>query len=267
MTTAPPRTDQHHALEKLIAISDITTGRYSMRWSLDETQLADLAASMSQVGLINPVTVTQHDQITHLVSGHRRCAAAELLGWTHIRARIIQRDDPALWATAWAENAARDDITPVDQAHWLARYLEHTGTSQAEAARQLGMSPQSLSETLGINAYPADVLDALQAGSIQARVARELSRIDDPPTRQFYARQAAEYGCTARTASEWVRNWNAGSLPSDQHDNGGEPAHSGQPIPATHQVLCAACHNPIIGGSVLVSCCATCARMIAAPGQ
>ena len=254
---APPA-----ATEQMIPLSSIHTGDLSMRTALHQGKLADLAQSLSSCGLINAVVVIRHEGTFELVAGHRRCAAAEMLGWKEIRAQIREADDFQAAEIAWAENAARDEVSVVDQARWIAAAMARYGLNQTTMAQQLQLSPSHLSGILATLRYPDTLREALEAGAVNHGVARALSQIDDEPTLDYYLQQAAEFGCTARTAEEWVRNWKVSKLTSEtlQSQAGDTP-----PL-GTHATIyaktCPVCRSPITGPSVHFEACTGCAHVI-----
>jgi len=248
-----------------IPLTQIHTSAIAMRTSLDNEELADLASSMSSDGLINPILVTVETDGYRLIAGHRRCAAAESLGWKTITATIAHLDPLAQARAAWSENAHRADITPMDRASWLRAQLETTQCTQSELARQLQMPISTLSELLATLDYPEPLRDAIQSGQLQPRAARELAQIDDDTVRHYYTAQAIEYGATTRTIAEWVRQFRASCIPAgnpaDQVDPSGQLS-----LPETEYIaVCPGCHQAITNRVAILRVCHDCAQAILAP--
>lgn len=261
MTTAK-RTAKPATTERTLRLDQIDIGPLAMRTAMDHGELTELATSLSTYGQLNAVVVIAKADRFELVAGHRRCAAAEMLGWTEVRASVRSADDFQAFGIAWTENAARADVTVTDQARFIAAMMERTQLSQNQTAATLGMSAGHLSDVLSTLAYPAELREALEAGAISARVARELNRIDDEAVRTYYLGQAAEFGCSVRAAVEWVRTWQQSRLVNSA-DAGGtyEPAAPGAPAPSTTEI-CSACRLEIRGSITWLKCCPSCSHMI-----
>jgi ParB family chromosome partitioning protein len=248
-----------------VEISTLRTGKLNMRRALDPAALTELSLSFSRSGQLNPINVVRVDGGFEIVCGHRRTAAADLLGWTHLDAFIEERDDPTLWALAWAENYNRDDVAVTDQAEWLQRMKDQNGWTSHQLASVTGMSDSQVSDILGTLKYPEPLREALDAGAITLAVARAFNRIDDPATQVFYLQHACLHGCTARAAEEQVRNWKIAQMPAgDSVDElATEGAATATFLPGMH--VCAACLTPTPNGVVPVYVCPSCAQTILNP--
>lgn len=229
-----------------------------MRTSLDNTKLQELALSLSQYGQLNPIYVHGTPGEYELIAGHRRTAAAELLGWTHIEARIVSRDAPALWAMAWTENEARDGIAVTDKARWLSAMKQRNGWTQAQTAEILHMAQSQVSEILATLEYSPRLTEALEAGAISYGAARAIHRVTDADYQAYLIDQAAEFGCSARTAEEWYRQWRLSKLPPPDPTPDADAPQLADSGPATLMQICAGCHNASRYGLQLLPLCPTC---------
>lgn len=255
MAAKPPRI---HALP----LDKIRPGQLAMRAALDNGQLADLATSLSQVGLLNPVRVRESDGGYELIAGHRRCAAAESLGWTEIPA-IIDSSDPIKQSVmAWTENHDREGITALDQAAWIQATMQRHGWNQTTAARTLGLSPAHVSELLATLDYPANLRAALDGGAVSHAVARELNRITDPTSLEYHLAQAVEYGCSYRTAQEWVRNWRMAQLQTMPDLPTPDATPAGELIQGANTWICHACREARQDWPVVIRVCSQCSAII-----
>lgn len=244
----------------LLPLSDVRPGPLAMRAALDPVELNALALSLSAVGQLNPIQVHAVEDGYEVIAGHRRCAAAEGLGWTSIEARVVRRDLPALWSMAWAENEARAGVAITDRAEWLSRMQSTNGWTQSQLAEILGIGRSHLSEILGTLDYPPRLREALDAGAISHGVARTLARCSDPAYQEWLIDQAAENGCTVRFAEEMVRNWKVSQMPTPDV---GRDAPDAVPAPGL-LTTCACCHQTSRAGLLLLSVCPSCADAITA---
>lgn len=248
-----------------IPLNQLSTGKLNMRRAMDEGALTELSLSFSRSGQLNPINVVRVDEGYEIVCGHRRTAAAELLGWTHLDAFIEQRDDPTLWAMAWGENYNRDDVSITDQAEWLQRMKEQNGWTSHQLAAVTGMSDSAVSDILGTLKYAEPLREALDAGAISLGVARAFHRIEDPATQLYYTEHACIHGCTARAAEEQVRNWKLSQMPDSQADHADAVDAPGPPQILAGMHTCAACLTPTPHGVVPVYVCPSCAQTITNP--
>lgn len=249
-------------VDQEVSLAAIRVGDLNMRSQMSESELTDLATSMSQLGLINAIQVIPAADGYDLVAGHRRCAAAEMLGWSTIRARVLSSDPLQAAAIAWSENHAREGVTIMDQARWIRAMMDRTHANQATTANLLGMSPSHLSEVLATLTYPEELQEALACGAVNHGVARAFARISDDAARSYYLSQALEHGASVRVAEQWASYWKSGQLQT----NGSTPPPDDElmpPQPATTYLhTCGVCGQPVDGAPVLVMTCGGCAHTI-----
>src|SRR5574341_145193 len=114
-----------------LPIAEIDPNPFQPRRDFDETELAELAASIKSAGLLQPVLVRERaDGRYELIAGERRLRACRSLGWTTIPAVKREVDDRTLLTLALVENLQRDDLSPVDEASGYRRLIDEFGLSQ-----------------------------------------------------------------------------------------------------------------------------------------
>jgi ParB family chromosome partitioning protein len=155
------------------------------RKSFDQSELAELAATMAEQGQLQPILVRRDPTGTArwmIVAGERRWRAAVANGWRTILA--IEHEGDAEVASL-IENLQRVDLNPVEEARGLQRLIGEKGWSQTQAARTLGKSKGAVSSLLRILSLPNDVLEAVLTSelAIPKNVLVELARIEEPSTR------------------------------------------------------------------------------------
>ena len=148
------------------------------RKQFDETALHELAASIEQHGLIQPVTVKALEGDTFiLVAGERRYRAHQLLGRTTIAALITQGNPDEI---ALIENLQREDLNPVETAEALATMMERHQYSQEDLGRTIGKSRVTINELLRLNTLPQKIKEECRTSdTLRKSVLIELARLDD----------------------------------------------------------------------------------------
>ncbi|MBC8078991.1 MAG: ParB/RepB/Spo0J family partition protein [Gorillibacterium sp.] len=147
---------------------------------MDEKHLAALAASIAEIGVLEPILVHKHEhQRFMLIAGHQRLAAAEMAGLKSIPARILPAHMINILAAAVTENMLRQDLDVIEIARALDK-LAGMGADRNNLCVFSGMSKSSVSELIRINRIPWEVLeDCLRTGKTKKRFLIQLSRCGD----------------------------------------------------------------------------------------
>jgi ParB family chromosome partitioning protein len=173
-----------------IEVEKIHPNPYQPRKEFDERHLQDLADSIRQYGVLQPLVVTRKDAPRpdggldveyELIAGERRLRASKIAGVQRVPA-IIQSGvaDPRLkLELAIIENLQREDLNPVDRALSFARLANEFGLKHVEIAKKVGKSREYVSNSLRLLALPSDILDALSSGRITEGHARPLMMLGD----------------------------------------------------------------------------------------
>lgn len=169
-----------------IALALIDPDPNNPRTSQDDAALTELAASMRENGLLQPILVTPTMAPLYVcrykvVVGHRRLAAAALLGWETIPAQIAApKAEAETRLVQLVENLQREDLSPIDLARGLNQALQG-GMTQADLARRLGKSQPWVSNTIRLLGLPEEVQALLASGALTARHGRALLQWADRP--------------------------------------------------------------------------------------
>lgn len=200
---------------KKILIDLVDDPQVPMRTQVDDSALEDLAESIRTNGLIQPIILKEKNGRFEVVAGHRRLRAHRLLKLTHIEAIIKEYSDEQAESAKVHENLFREDVNPVDQAVFLARYIERTKSDLPAVARMLNRTPEWVEGRLQILKYPDYLVDEVYNGKISLGVASWLAQIPSEATRQEYTRFAALQGINIKTARRWFELAAAGTLPEN----------------------------------------------------
>jgi ParB/RepB/Spo0J family partition protein len=190
---------------EFIPVDSVKVPDDRLRKVVDSVALAELKESIRAHGVLVPITVADAGEHYELVCGYRRLLAVRELALAEVPAVIVEKSGAWRdWATL-TENRVREPVNAVDEALWFKSRVESTSTSQHEVARNLGVSPEYLSQRLGVLKWPGEVRAALAEGLIGFAVAREIAAITDEQWRAQALKAAVFSGCTARQAAEWRR--------------------------------------------------------------
>jgi len=183
-----------------IPVDRIAPNPRQPRRRFDEAALAELAASLAEHGMLQPVVVGEDGQGGYvLIAGERRWRAARLAGLPTvpavIRERVEQEEELEL---ALVENLQRQDLTPLEEAQAFEEMRTRFGLSQAEIAARVGRERSTVANALRLLRLPMEIQAMLDEGRLTAGHARALLAFDDDEERLRWARLAAEGGATVR---------------------------------------------------------------------
>lgn len=176
------------------------------RTVFDEEALAELAESIREYGVIQPVTVRKLDSgYYQLIAGERRWRAARLAGLSEIPARIIEADDKLTTELALVENLQREDLNPVEEAHGYRTLMEEYGLTQDEAAQRVGKSRPAVANALRLLSLAPEVLQFVEQGLLSAGHARALVTVKPEELQIDAARQVMKNGLSVRRTEELAK--------------------------------------------------------------
>ena len=162
-----------------IKIDDIRSNPYQPRKTFDTESLNELAKSIKEYGVVQPVIVKKSIKGYELVAGERRTKAAKIAGLDKIPAIIKDFDDQEMMEIALIENIQREDLNPIDEATSINNIIKLRGYTQEEFASKFGKSRTYVTNILGLLKLPDDVKKLVEKKSISMSHARVLSKIED----------------------------------------------------------------------------------------
>lgn len=186
-----------------LPIAELSPDRGQPRKVFDEDALGDLANSIRQHGVLQPILVRPvQDGSYRIVAGERRWRAARLAGLTAVPVTIRDMSDEDAMSIALVENLQREDLNPVEEAEGYRHLAEATGWTQEQIAKQVGRSRPAVANALRLLSLPTEVLSLLRDGRITTGHAKAILAIADDETRVAVAKQVAESGMTVREAEK-----------------------------------------------------------------
>ncbi|MHB8452126.1 MAG: ParB/RepB/Spo0J family partition protein [Mycobacteriales bacterium] len=188
-----------------VAVAAVRPNPRQPRTSFDEDALEELAASIREVGVLQPIVVREVGSDSYeLVMGERRWRAAQHAGLVQIPAIVRDTTDDALLRDALLENLHRQQLNPLEEAAAYQQLLEDFGATHEELAARLGRSRPHISNTLRLLALPPTVQRRLAAGVLSAGHARALLAMPDPSEQEVLAARIVAEGLSVRAVEEAV---------------------------------------------------------------
>lgn len=191
-----------------VPIDHVDPNPQQPRTRLDEGDLGELAASIREVGILQPIIVRAGEEAGRyvLVAGERRLRAADLAGLTQIPAVIRPEAGPESDITeALIENVQREDLSPLEEAAGYQNLLENFGLTHERIAERVGKSRSAVTNTLRLLQLPARIQGMLENGDLSASHARALLGLEDSAYAVHIAERAVTEGWSVRRMEEAVR--------------------------------------------------------------
>ena len=163
-----------------LPISKVEPRLEQPRQYFDEAALQELADSIAQYGLIQPITARRLDTgYYQIIAGERRWRAARLAGLHEVPVRVIEADDRRTAELALVENLQREDLNPIEEAKGYKTLIEEYGLTQEETAKSVGRSRPAVTNALRLLSLSKPVLEMVEKGELSAGHARALVPIED----------------------------------------------------------------------------------------
>lgn len=176
------------------------------RAKFDDGSLRELAASLQQVGMLQPILVRPLEAGRYqLIAGERRYRAAQLAGMATVPAVVRRTEDAELLTEALIENLHRADLGPLEEAAAFDQLLADFGLTHEALAARLGKSRSAISNALRLLALPAPIQARIEQGVLTAGHARALLAMDGPQRQELLAQRIVAEGLSVRATEELVR--------------------------------------------------------------
>lgn len=186
-----------------------------------EEALDELADSIRQHGILQPLSVRRSGGGYVLIAGERRLRAAQLAGITDIPCIIMAMDDKESGMAALVENLQRQDLDFIEEAEGIARLLSDWSMSQEQAARLLGKSQSAIANKLRLLKHSQTVLDALRSSGLTERHGRALLKLPDENTKLAAIREITRQNMTVARTERYIESLLATPAPESPRANVG----------------------------------------------
>ncbi len=160
-----------------VPIEDIIPNRFQPRLNFDENSLKELASSIKEHGIIQPLVLRRLNDKYEIIAGERRYKAAKLAGLTSVPAIITKMDDNTSAEVAIVENVQRKDLSSIEEAKSYKALLDKGYLTQEDLAKKMGLSQSAISNKLRLLSLPLEVQNAIMEGKISERHARSLLQL------------------------------------------------------------------------------------------
>ena len=189
-----------------LPISQVEPGLNQPRKHFDEEALADLAESIRQHGMLQPLTVRRlASGYYQIIAGERRWRAARQAGLEEVPAIIIEADDRKVMEIGLIENLQREDLNPAEEARGYQTLMEEYGLTQEQVAERMGKSRPAVTNTLRLLALPEDLLTMVEEGALSAGHARAILGAPTQALQREVAKHVVERGLSVRQTEALVK--------------------------------------------------------------
>lgn len=193
---------------RIIKIDSIETNPDQPRTRFDQAALQELAASIKNYGVIQPILVTElGDGKYELIAGERRMRASMLAGLSTIPCIVKSFTESDRAEIALIENLQREDLNPVEEAKAYRALMDKSGMTQEELANKLGKSRPAIANSLRLLTLSPNVLELVEAGRLSAGHARTLAVIKDQKVQESYSKAAADKKMSVRQLERMVAHY------------------------------------------------------------
>lgn len=194
-----------------VPLSALRPNPLQPRQEFDETSLGELADSIREKGVLQPILAESDKDGGYLIiAGERRVRAAKLAGLQKIPVIVRQFTTTEKLEIALVENVQREDLSPIEEALAYRRLMEMANLSQEQIALKVGKDRTTVANALRLLKLPDDARDALSRGSISAGHARALLALVNPSDQKVLLRRIVEHGISVREAEAMAGSLNKG---------------------------------------------------------
>ena len=191
---------------ELIKITQIEPNRDQPRKKFDEEKLDELASSIKQYGVIQPIIVMPKDDYYQIVAGERRWRASKKAGLTEMPCLVRTKTEQENREIALIENIQRENLNPIEKARGLRKLLDDYGLTQQELADKLGMSRSGLTNNVRILNLDPRVIDLVLEYNFSERQCRELMKVQDPDKQYKLAMGIVKFGDKSDELARKIEN-------------------------------------------------------------
>jgi len=214
-----------------ISINEIEANPFQPRIHFDEESLQDLATSIKELGIIQPITLRKlSDRKYQIIAGERRFRASKLAGLTTIPSFVREAGDETMLEMALVENIQREDLDAIEIALSYQRLIDECRLTQETLSDKVGKKRSTISNYLRLLRLPAVIQKAIREQEITMGHARALVNIQETETQIMVYRQVVKYDFSVRKTEEIVRKISS-------EDGEGKPSRKSTPFPDEYREL------------------------------
>jgi ParB family chromosome partitioning protein len=199
---------------RLLDLARIRPNPYQPRRDFRAEELEELASSIREHGLLQPIVVRATAGDYEIVAGERRFRACQRLGLATIPALVRTADDTQMLELALIENIQRENLNPIEEARAYQAYVQRLDLTQEQAAQRLGKSRSTVANMLRLLDLPGDVQELVSRGTLSMGHARAILAVSDAEAQRALARRVETEALSVRDIERLAREWGAEPRPS-----------------------------------------------------
>lgn len=218
-----------------IDIDSIEANPWQPRSHFDEERLNELAASIKELGIIQPLTLRKvAEGRFQIIAGERRFRASKIAGLTKVPAFVRDAGDETMLELALVENIQREDLDPIEVAISYQRLIDECSLTQESMSERVGKKRSTISNYLRLLKLPAEIQLGLREKQISMGHARAIINVEDPTTQLMLFEQIIQFDFSVRKIEEVVRQLNTEAT---EQENGDETKKPTRTLAAEYQTL------------------------------
>lgn len=207
---APQPQDAHSSVDsegqRWLDLGVIEPNPYQPRKNFDEEEIADLADSIREHGVLQPLVVRKVDDRFELVAGERRLRAAQAAGWDRVPVQLRDLSDQQTAELAIVENVQRKDLNAIEKATSFQRYLDQYGGTQEELAKRVHINRSTVANLIRLLELPEGIQRMVVGGEISQGHARALLTLADSEAQTKLAKKVVSEGLSVRKVEQAVQD-------------------------------------------------------------
>ena len=203
---ADPNTSIDQEGQRWLDLGVIEPNPFQPRKSFDEEEIADLADSIREHGVLQPLVVRRQEGRYELVAGERRLRAAQAAGWQRVPVQLRDLSDQQTAELAIVENVQRKDLNAIEKATSFQRYLDQYGCTQDELAQRIHINRSTIANLIRLLELPEQVKEMVISGELSQGHARALLSLASDEEATKFARRAVSEGLSVRKIEQAVQD-------------------------------------------------------------
>lgn len=204
-------------LVKKLKINEIEPNKEQARKLFDEEAIEDLASSIKEYGVIQPIIVSKKNNYYEIIAGERRWRASKKAGLSEIPAIVRDDNDQRNKEISLIENIQREDLNPIEKARGIKQLMDEYNLTQQKVAEKLGKSRSSIANTVRILNLDERVINLALEGKLTEGHCKSLMSIDDPERQYKMAQYIIESGDSVREAEKKMKVRKKASKKNDKY--------------------------------------------------
>lgn len=195
-----------------VDISELRANPYQPRKQFDPDTLEELAESIKEHGIIQPLVVRKSIHGYEIVAGERRFRAGKKAGLTKVPVVIREFTDEQMMEIALIENLQREDLNPMEIANAYKKLMDHFSLTQEELAARVGKSRPHVANFLRLLQLPSAIQEDVSRGTLSMGHARALLGVKEPDVQMKLAEKVKKEGASVRQLEEWIQQINQNGI-------------------------------------------------------